>query len=312
MTPAAAVLAILVVTGEAQRPELAATLTAAREVVGAGAVRLVEAPALSDAEALRVERQLDAAASVQVTWRDPQRLQALLRLHAARTDRWIDRELRFLPEDTPQERGRTLGFAIASMLPEGDPDLSTTPAPSSSEEPPAAPLLRHAVSAAVVASAGLGGPAGGIGLALAGDTFATERLSIGLKVAARGGRISEVDATAVTALVGAGATFWWRVPDRAHALGLGGRAGALLLLHAVSHAGPSGQAEWKGHLLPGADLGVTATWRVAPNVEAVLGAALEVAFGTVDVTVVAAAPANGSATIPALRAVADLGVRMRF
>jgi hypothetical protein len=258
-----------------------------------------------------VERQLDAAASVQVTWRDPQRLQAFLRLHATRTDRWIERELRFLPEDTPQERGRTLGFAIASMLPEGDPDLPLTPAAPSSDTPPA-PLLRHAVSAAVVASAGLGGPAGGIGLGPAGDTFATQRLSIGLKVAARGGRISEIDATTLTALVGAGATFWWLVPDRAHALGLGGRAGALLLLHAVSHAGPSGQAEWKGHLLPGADLGVTATWRVAPNVEAVLGGALEVAFGTVDVTVVAAAPANGSATIPALRAVADLGVRLRF
>jgi hypothetical protein len=314
MSVAGAVLAILVVTGEAQRPELAATLAAAREVVGAvDSVRVVEAPKVSDTAALLVERQLAATAVVQVTWRDPERLHARLRLHAARTDRWIEREIHFAREDTPQERGRALGFSIASMLPEGDPQLQVASAPPPDEPPaPPHPSGRHALGAAVAASAGLGGPAGGIGLALAGDTFVTERLSVGLNVAARGGRISEVGATLVTGLVGAGAARWWLVPDRDHALGLGARADALLLLHAVSHEGPTGQSEWKSHVLPGADLRVTATWRLTQTVEAVLNAGIEVAFGTVDVTVVAAPPANGSATIPALRAVADLGVRARF
>lgn len=314
MSVAGAVLAILVVTGEAQRPELTATLAAARDVVGTvDAVRVVDAPKVSDAEALRVERQLAAAAVVEVTWRDPERLHARLRLHAARTDRWIDREIHFAREDTPQERGRALGFSIASMLPEGDPALQVASTQPPDEPPaPPPPVGRHALGASVAASAGLGGPAGGVGLALQGDTFVTERLSVGIKVAARGGRISEVDATSVTALVGAGAAHWWLVPDRVHALGLGARADALLLLHAVSHEGPTGQSEWKGHVLPGADLGVAATWRLTETVEAVLDAGIEVAFGTVDVTVVAAPPANGSATIPALRAVTDLGVRARF
>src|SRR5437899_12022803 len=96
--PAAVVLAILVAAGEAQTPEVAAMVAAASEVVGTdGAVRLIAAPQLSDAEALRLERALPVSATVQMAWRDAGRLDAHLRLHAARTDRWIERELTFLP-----------------------------------------------------------------------------------------------------------------------------------------------------------------------------------------------------------------------
>jgi hypothetical protein len=199
------------------------------------------------------------------------------------------------------------------MLPEGDPELQVQPPPPASPAPPASrPLGRHAVGASLSGGAGLGGPAGGLGATVFADTFLAERVSAGLKVSARGGRISELDATSLTALVGAGAALWLRVSDRDLALGLGARADALLLVQAVSHAGLAGETQWKSHTLPGADLGLVATWRLTETVELALGTTLEVAFGTVDVTVVAAPPANGRATIPVLRAVADLGVRARF
>ena len=57
MTPAA-ILAILVATGEAHAAPTTAMAAAAAEVIGTpGGVRVVEAPALADTEALRVERE---------------------------------------------------------------------------------------------------------------------------------------------------------------------------------------------------------------------------------------------------------------
>jgi hypothetical protein len=314
--PAAAVLAILVLTGEAQRPELAALMSAADAVAGApNVVRLVEAPKVSDAEALRVEHALEIAAVVQLTWRDPERLRARLRLHAARTNRWIDRELQFAPEDSPTERGRTLGFAIASMLPEGDPALqiraaegtATTPEPRG---PP--PLERYAIGASFVGAVGLGGPASGIGGTLRAEALVSERVSIGLGGGARRGDLSEVGAHTLTVRGGGGAGFRLSGAAGTSPLGLTLRADALLLYHAVSRQSSSGEARWQGHLIPGAAVGLEATWSLARALDLVLGGGLEVAFGTVDVTVVAAPPAGGAATIPAVRAVADLGVRLRI
>jgi hypothetical protein len=313
---AATVLAILVLTGETQRPELAALLSAANEVVSAAdAVRVVETPKISDAEALRVERDLSATAVVQLSWSDAGRQRARLRLHAGRTNRWIDRELQFAVDDTPSERGRTLGFAIASMLPEGDPELKVgtaqrTSTPSEQQAP--ATMGRHAVGASLVGAAGLGGPAAGIGGALRAETMVTERTSIGIKAAVRRGEIPELEAGSLTVIGGAGATFQWLEAGGSLPLGLAARADALLVYHAVSHAGPTSETLWKGHLMPGAALGVEATWRITHGLELVLGGGLEVAIGTVDVTVVAAPPAAGHATIPAARAVAEAGVRMRF
>jgi hypothetical protein len=316
MMSAAVVLAILVVAGESQKPELAALRDAAGDVAGgASAVRVIESPKVSDAEALRVEHDLDMTAVVQLTWCDGDRLLARLRLHAARTNRWIDREIRFARGDTARERGRALGFAIASMLPEGDPQLQIqlsgrADAPVGPPTPP--PPQRHAVAASLAVGAGLGGPAGGVGGALGAETAVTERAAMGLRVGLRHGQLSDVEARSLTAVVACGATFRWRVPDETHALGLGARADALLLYHSISRAGPAGGTQSKGHLMPGADLLLEATWRLSRPVELVLDGGVEVAFGTVDVTVVAAPPAAGTATIPAVRAVANLGVRLRF
>jgi hypothetical protein len=51
---------------------------------------------------------------------------------------------------------------------------------------------------------------------------------------------------------------------------------------------------------------------VAGPLEAFVAGGVEVAFGTIDVSVVAARPAGGADTIPAARAVAQAGLRLRF
>ena len=319
MTPVA-VLAILVTTGEAHGPVSAALFSAASEVMGTSdAVALVEAPVLSDAEALRVERASSARAIVQLGWHDPEHLRAWLRLHAARTDRWIDREIVFSSTDTPAERGRTLGFAIASMLPEGDPTLAPptaeaprAPTPAPTTMTMATTTERYAASLACLAGEGLGGPASGLGADATLERFVSPRVSLGLTVAARFGRIADIDAREVTSSGGLGAALWPVAPTATRRLGVALRGDALLLYHAISHADLDGATAWKGQALPGADLKVEGLWRVSDTLDLLLGAGTEIAFGTIDVTVAAAPPAGGSAHIPVLRAVAEGGLRARF
>jgi hypothetical protein len=312
MTPAA-VLAIVVAAGEAHSAASTAMQAAAIEVVGEPeGVRVVEAAAVSDAEAVRVERALGVRAVVALAWGDADRLQARLRLHAARTDRWIDRDFVFAAADTPAERGRALGFAMATMLPEGDPSLPLAinkEAPR--EEAPAAPPGRNALEALFLAGGGLGGPAGGLGGRLAFERFVAARLSLDGAVASRVGLVSTIDARLVTSSLALGGALWALAPTAARRLGLAVRLEALLVDEAVAHTAPSGATTWKSQLLPGAALGAAATFRLGGPVELCVAGGLEAAFGTVDVTVVAPS-GSGSARLPAARAVGEAGLRVRF
>jgi len=312
MTPAA-VLAILVATGEAQAVPTTAMAAAAAEVIGEPrGVRVVEAGALSDDEARRVERALGVRAVVALAWSDVEHRRARLRLHAARTDRWIDRAVDFAAGDTPAERGRALGFAMASMLPEGDPTL---PLATSAEPPappsPAAPLGASALEVSFVAATGLGGPAGGAGARLGFARFVSERAAFGLSLSARRGRIDTLDAPEVTASAGAGGAFWPLPPARARRLAVAVRVEALLVVEAVGRTDASGASAWKGHALPGGELALVGALRLTGPLEAFAAAGLEGTTGTTDVTVLAA-QGSGRATIPRARADVDLGLTLRF
>jgi hypothetical protein len=310
----AVVLVILVAAGQEQTPATAAMVASATEVIGgAGAVRLAARGPLPDDGAVRLESELAARAIVQVTWREGERLRASLRLHAARTDRWIDREIVFSNADTPAERGRTLGFAVASMLPEGDPTLRFEPGESSAPNPPPAPRpLRNAVGLVGLAGAGLGGPADGLGGALSLEAFVADAVSVGGSFTGREGRIDALSASMWTTSAGLGAA-WWPVSPLAHGFGVALRAEGLALYHLVSHTSPRGGKEWKGHLVPGAALRVEGTWQVARHLDLLLGGGGEVAFGTIDVDIVPAPTTGaGSAQIPALRATIAAGIRARF
>jgi hypothetical protein len=311
MTPAA-VLAILVATGEAHAAPTTAMAAAAAEVIGdQGGVRVIEAGALTDAESLRVERELGVRAVVALAWADAERLRARLRLHAPRTDRWIDRELDFTAGDTPGERGRALGFAMASMLPEGDPEI-----PLATREgtiaPPGVPPGPNALEASFLVGTGLGGPAGGPGAGLGYERFVARHASVLVSAAGRVGHLEPIGAREVTASAGVGAALWPIAPAADRRLGLAIRGEALFLYEAVEHTNAAGTSAWKGHALPGAALALVGTLRVAGPLEVFAAGGAELAFGTVDVTVVAAMPAGGTSRIPAARAVGQAGLRLRF
>src|SRR5208283_4723946 len=112
-------LFILVAAGE--RADLTrAMVGATHEALGASAVVVVREVSgeLSDAEAMATERSERADAVVELSWVDSRHQQAALRMHVAQEERWVERSIGFLRSDADSERGRTLGFAIASVFPQ--------------------------------------------------------------------------------------------------------------------------------------------------------------------------------------------------
>jgi hypothetical protein len=97
----------------------------------------------SDGLAIAAEQQAHADAVAEVTWSDGAHRQARLHVHLARTGRWVDRSIGFQPSDADAERGRTIGFAVASMIPEApgaaEAEPPVAPWPPSPPAPPAPP-----------------------------------------------------------------------------------------------------------------------------------------------------------------------------
>ncbi|HXI55869.1 MAG TPA: hypothetical protein VNO55_07405 [Polyangia bacterium] len=317
---AAAVLAIMIAAGEAQTPMTQAMLGAATDALGdSPTVAVFQAAPPTDEAALRVEETAGVLAVAQVIWRDHARTRATVRLHVARTDRWVDRSLAFSADDSLVERGRTLGFAVASMLPEADPSLRSTPASSNEQtSPPAgppparAPVLRQRFAGlSLIGGDDFKGIAGSLGGALeaavpTGETFAL-RFSAGL----RGGALSSVSATGLNITVGAGVAWSPWVAQAERRLDLALRVDALLIVQAVRHTRSGGESDWKATPLPGADALVEAGWRLSGDLHAFVAVGLEAALGTVDVSVVTSSQTQ-TATIPALRAVGQAGLRLYF
>src|ERR1051326_2081950 len=93
---------------------------AAREALGPDVhllMRRVEAMP-SDTDAVALAEQAHANAVVEVTWGTWDHLRATIRMRRQTVGRWLDREIGFRAVDDPGERSRTVGFAIASMIPE--------------------------------------------------------------------------------------------------------------------------------------------------------------------------------------------------
>jgi hypothetical protein len=304
---AAAILAVVVAAGDGHGALATAMVNTAAEALSPVAkVELRELPVPSDDEALRIEDELGARAVVKLVWMDTAHEEVRIRLHVARTGHWTERHITFAPADTLTERGRALGFAIASMLPEAAPELVPDTFGVTAEPEP---LSRWGLTLAAAVGAGIGGPAEGVGGALAFEWFAARAFSLRLLAGARDGSVSDLPGSDVATFAGAGAAWWPIAPDADHRFGLGVRADLLVLDHFLSREN-AGQTEWKSSLLPGADLLVEGSWLFGNSVEAVACAGTEVAFGKLDADV--SNTANRVATVPPFRIVATLGVRLRF
>jgi hypothetical protein len=146
----AATLIVLVAAGEAADATTRAMAKATREALGPAAHVVVRETTgePGDADVAAVERAENPDAVVELSWigvRESHHRQASVRVHL-RTGRWVDRWITFRPTDADGERGRTVGFAIASILPEESPAGTNGAAPFStsstgSANGPTAPVL---------------------------------------------------------------------------------------------------------------------------------------------------------------------------
>jgi hypothetical protein len=336
VSPAALSLVILVASGSSNEPATTAMLGAVREALGGNAAVLVrEVPPerdgasvaepqgslMTDDEAVALGASLHADAIVELQWRDADHRRALLHVRVRSEPRWADREVGFDALDAQPERGRMIGFAVASMMPDDlrvppippappvqpvlPPEGDTPPAPRPVPTPAKPVRWRGAVDAAVTGS--LGGNATGIGGELSGRWDFAPRFSLRLGAGARGGQVASAGASSFV-LSGAVGLVWRLVAatDRS-GFGLSARVDFLGIRDQVNRPSTDGGATQASLVLPGADAALEASWLFRSfSVFAAVGA--EGAFGATPIYV----HSQEVATIPPVRGVAELGGRLHF
>jgi len=323
------VIGILMAVHDGQAPMTAALSGALNEALGpTSSIVIRQAASVSDSDALGLEAELHATAVVELAWAGPSRTRAAVRIHLAGTDRWIARQIDFLPGDSWSERGRTLGFDIAAiLLPQTDaaaPGAQEGPRPETPDardtaagpaavrraaaRSGAAPPASFSVDLSAVGSLGVDGPAEGLGAEAGGEVTLGSSLSLRLGAGVRSGDVANLNGTDV--VVSANAGLAWRplaaTPERP--LGVGIRAAALGLYHDLSHRESDGRTVRHGRFLPGVMSTIEGTWRLNRVLDAVAGLGAEVALGATDVLVAG----RTVATIPPFRVLVDLGLRLRF
>lgn len=346
---------LFVASGEGSDATTRAMARATHEALGPRAtVEVRETPEeLSDDEAVIAEQLAHADVVVDLTWSDPGHRNATVRVHLARSGRWIGRSIGFMPSDASTERGRTIGFAVVSMLPEAvsPPSIaspsatSATPGPSAppvaggvtglapapapdrpfrrSESPP--PLQPSSMPAFALDLFGLaawgigsdGGDGGGGGVAL--HWFPLEPVSLRLGGSIRGGSIASiVQSSTLTSTVSAGIGWHPLRPTSSRAFGVSVRADYLVLYQSLQYQAPrtadafGGNGVTKSAWLSGMDGVVDVACLLAPTVEGVLGVGLEDVFGLTYVVLHQGAQGPQTTTIPTLRFIAQVGVRVGF
>jgi hypothetical protein len=314
---------ILVAAGGAAEPTTLAIERATNEALGRSARVVVRESAgtPTDGEALAAGAEAGEDAAVEVTWADAGHRLVMLRVHLAGRARWLDRTIGFGAGDADGERGRTIGFALASMLPEAASDAAVSPfapLPLVPASPPVPELgegrgagggeLRYALDlVGVGAAGGAGEMQGGGGGAL--ETFVSSRLSIRVGGAVRAGPVEGAGAWALTLRGAAGLAVRPWGDTASHAFAMAFRAEYVVESQSVTHYAPEGpDVSTRTRLLSGLDALIDAEWRLGRNADALVGAGIEEIFGTTYIDL------NGArvATLPPFRAVAEAGLRVRF
>ena len=253
-----------------------------------------------------------------------------MRAHLRSNDRWFERRVTFSPADSRTERGRTLGFAFASLLlADGDvarpathdlPPAASVPvaapaatAPSTvvkvaaPPEKSAAPARERslAIELAALAATGVGGPGRGLGASLHAEWAVRRGFFARAGAAVRSGPVPGLDGGDTLAGVGVGLAYRPWVPDRQRAFGLGLTLEALGLYQDLSHRSVTGSMLHEGRLVAGVTGGVESSWRITDALDLFAALGAEVVFSSTDVTVAG----REVATLPIVRPTAQAGLR---
>ena len=323
---------ILVASGSSSEPATKAMVRAVHEAVGRDAEILVhEAAALEpgatrnavDDDAVALGRTLGASAVVELLWKDVEHRRATLHVRIQSSPRWADRDIGFDALDVEAERGRMLGFALASMMPEEirspapplpvpAPPLPPPPPPEERPVPPPGEPIRWHGAVDAACNGSLGGDATGLGGSISGSWDFAPTLSLRVGAAARVGQVEAAGATSLI-VYGAIGLAWRVVPATTRrSLGVGVRLDLLGIRDEVSRPSTDGGTTHSSLLLPGADLALEASWLFARTGKSALSifasAGGEAAFGATPVFV----HGERVATIPPARGVGELGARVHF
>jgi hypothetical protein len=319
----AIVILLLIARGESADPTTQGAIRATHELLGDDLrveVRELDAPP-SDDRALELGAQMGAGAVIELSWESRNHAQARVHFHVEPRPGWNDRVIGFMESDDFWERGRTVGFAIASMLPAplptpaGETPLAVRlPAPQGAETGVlvAAGPEHHrvgSVDAMGAVALGVGGESPGWGGAASARWYFGYPFGFRLGLSARAGEIDPAQATTLQMHLAAGLVWLPLAATRQRRFELGVRVDALAMRERLTHfdsddTEPVDLARW----LPGADAAIEASWLFNPSAGLIASFAGEVAFGKTDVTL----HYERVATVPPFRLVFQTGVRASF
>jgi hypothetical protein len=329
---AALVLLVLVAKGE-EGPATVAMAGAVREAVLVDAqIDLREVASVpKDDEAIALARDVHATAVVELVWHEKHR-RVTLHFHADPSQKWTDRHLTFEATDSDADRGRTIGFAVVSMLPETLTRPPPLPPPSTQPPtPPPEPPIdapehreaekprerwkpedfvpeRHVGALDLAASMRAGADASGYGATLSGRWDLATRWSARGVLAVHAGNVPEASASSLVGTVGAGVVARPILATRVRPFELAFRADFLVqrveLAHDAAGGGTVSESRWN----PAFDVAIDGEWVFAGNFGVFVALGGELAFGKTAVFVAG----SQVATIAPLRAVGDAGFRLFF
>jgi hypothetical protein len=312
MTPAV-VLAIVVATQNVDDQATESMRTTAAEALGSeDAVVVREVEEADDAETLRIERLVNSQTAAQIVWLDGTHTRARVRVHVVETDRWTERTIVFAVVDTPTERGRALGFAVTSMLPEDT--LAANPyrrAKRPADEGPTEELRTSIRLVALGHTAISTGTATGYGGSIAGEFFVTPAIAARIGVGAWQGDLPKIGGHDFASYAALGVAVWPRRSSTKRRIAVGIRVDALLLNHSVSRD----QGDKASKLLPGIDALADIALSVSSALDIVTSLGIEAALGDTDLEVTTDGPMGSTVhadTIPRLRGTAEVGIRVSF
>ena len=311
-------LVIIVLLG-AQPSDPAATawapamLSAARRALGPESTVLVDtSDTMTDEAALTLTERLGARAVVRVRWADAKLTRARLHVHVGT---WADDELAFRPEDPAAEKGRSVGYALATMvqrLHHGAPAAPAAPPEQAPPPPPPGPVVVAPSAPArtrndldLFATGAVAAFAPSYGGAVGARYWATPAFGLRLAAGARLGTLSVADVATTAVFVATGPGV--RIPLGAR-FELGARADVMVFRVAASRDDESRGTTVRSRVLGAFDASVEGAWTVVGGLALIGAAGTEIAFGSTDVKV----GGRRVADIPPVRAVFEVGGRFRF
>lgn len=330
-----AALVVFIMSPDPVEPTTESFRESALEVLGPSAAMRIEAVAATLPDTDAIERAGAADGVVELRW-SPTRDRVLLHCYVKNQARWIDRTILFSQNDPDSERGRLLGFSVASMFTEApgpreapveeEPDAPTARAPEPTPPPTPEPGLRSEFSDASsalpaawsevrgrslefsgVAANGFSGATAELGASAAIRFVLSEPLWLRVSVAGRAGEIPAAQANVRRAVAGLGIS--WSLLPEASRWEIGLRADGLGAWMEVAHLSSDDVQRVRFHRwFGGGDALVTlgyrfsslATFHASGGVEAMLG---RTHVYTHDEEV---------AVVPYLRGVVEAGFRTNF